>query len=254
VVIETPGSGGASKISEPWTVSQHARWLTKFMEAQDLRPAALIGHSNSGPVALMIAARAPHRAERLVLSGSVGADFSPMLPGLLIRIAVDAVLEWRFALRAVRHLAYNFIRHPRNFLQQLRIALRTDISAVTRHVRVPVLIAWGRRDHVTPVRCARHLFEQMPTSRVHISDKGSHDWLIVRAKEFADALSRFMDESRSAAETAEVVGATSTEPPQHRLENALLHRNPPDVLWGEREGGSHDQTDSRDRSRRLRHR
>lgn len=66
IVVELPGSGRASRLSRPWSIEAYSDWVAAWLEEADLKQVDLVGHSNSGPVAMQVAARSP-RIERLVL-------------------------------------------------------------------------------------------------------------------------------------------------------------------------------------------
>jgi hypothetical protein len=59
-------------------------------------------------------------------------------------------------------------------------------------VKVPTLIAWGRRDKTIPLYAAGTFFKLIPNSHVYISDEGSHNWLIQRPEEFCQAVTEFV--------------------------------------------------------------
>ena len=89
-------------------------------------------------------------------------------------------------------MVFNAAFHFRNFWEQVRLSARTDLQPYARRVKVPALIAWGRKDNTMPLRCARLLNEWIPGSGLYISRDGSHDWLNDHPCEFAEVLDRFI--------------------------------------------------------------
>jgi pimeloyl-ACP methyl ester carboxylesterase len=187
-IVELPGSGGASKLRQPWDTDAYASWSAKLLSALGVPDITLIGHSNSGPVALSLAVSHPHLIRRLVLVDTIGFDMRFSLPRIIAARALDAVLEPGLTLRAGWQPPFNLLRHTRNFLNQIRTAARLDLRQRAAELDVPVLIGWGKRDHTMPLRCAQLLHEVVPRSRLYVCETGSHDWLITHPSQFACAL------------------------------------------------------------------
>jgi pimeloyl-ACP methyl ester carboxylesterase len=195
LIIEMPGCGQGSVLSEAWSFEHYARWLTRLLEQTPLsdRP-TVIGHSNSGPVALILAATRPDLVGRLVLVDSVGADSSKSLLRVLGGRAFDAVLEARLTFWGFHHILYNLFRHWRNFWNQVWLAVRHDATGHAPRTTTPTLVAWGRRDHTMPLRGAHVLEQAISDAKLHVSPTGSHDWLITNPVEFTETLRAFVIE------------------------------------------------------------
>ncbi|WNG49694.1 alpha/beta hydrolase [Archangium minus] len=206
LTVELPGCGRSARVRRPWTLSAYARWTARLMQQLLLGHVVLVGHSNSGGVALLVAARYGGCVDRLVLADSIGARRERSIPRVVGARMVDAFLEWGLNLRAWWHIVYNALRHPRSFFHQVKVG---SLAALLRHapqVRRPTLLAWGRRDHTMPLSCADRLRERMPRAQVYVGS-GSHDWLITDSQEFTRAVLAF-------AARGEVVARLAT---QHSL-------------------------------------
>jgi pimeloyl-ACP methyl ester carboxylesterase len=198
VAVEMPGCGRASRLERPWSFDDYARWLPAFLDRMGLERLPVIGHSNSGAVALLFAALHPKRVSHLVLADTVGADVSGSLWRVLVGRAVDALIEYSLSLRAWHHPASILLRHTRNCLRQVMLATR-PYDVLAPRVAAPTLLAWGRRDHTMPLRCALRLRELIPDAELYVSAGGSHDWLITHASEFAAAFADFLARRSSEA-------------------------------------------------------
>lgn len=190
-VVEMPGTGRADPLPRPWDRDEYAKWVAGFLDALAIDRATMVGHSCSGAVALALAERHPARVERLVLADTVGAGGAHSLLRVLAGRGLDGVLEWRLTGRGWPHVAQNILTHPRNFAYQTWLAAKTDLSRRAALVRAPTLIAWGALDYTFPPRCATALRQQMPKSTLYVSADGSHDWIVDRPMEFADAVHEF---------------------------------------------------------------
>jgi pimeloyl-ACP methyl ester carboxylesterase len=192
--VEMPGCGGGAKLWRPWGKREYGRWVCALLDAMnpcsDGRP-IVIGHSSSGAVAAVAAAACPHQFRALVLVDSIGALRVPLLPPVLLGRALDGLIEWKLSLRAIHHPFVNLFIHPRNLLRQIALSAETDLRGVAAALRVPTLIAWGRRDHTMPLESGRMLHRLITGSRLHVCQAGSHDWIVDHAEEFAQMIERF---------------------------------------------------------------
>ena len=189
ITIELPGSGRASKLTDPWSFEVYAAWLEKLLGALELaeRP-IVVGHSNSGAVALLLAATSPDCVARLVLVDSVGADQAQSVARVVLARLIDGVIELRLTLSAFHHVVYNAVFHTRNFLRQIKLAARSDLLQCASRLTMPTLLAWGRWDLTMPLRCASALHKSVPANRLYISRSGSHDWIVTNPHEFTKLL------------------------------------------------------------------
>jgi pimeloyl-ACP methyl ester carboxylesterase len=191
-LIEMPGFGRGQKLSRPWGFDQYAQWLAQYLVETGWKPAPVIGHSNSGAAAMILAARHPHLLSHLVLADTIGFDVSFSLPRVLAGRAIDALREMPLSVWGSHQPLYNLRHHRRNCLNQIRLAAKSDLRPIARRVGTPTLLAWGADDRTMPMRCLRLLEELMPHAKVYVSRTGSHDWLITHADEFVAALEKFL--------------------------------------------------------------
>jgi pimeloyl-ACP methyl ester carboxylesterase len=192
ILIELPGGLSTRRLGEGWDFARHAEWLVGFMDQVGLTKAALlIGHSNSGPVVLRVAADNPSRVGRVVMMGSIGAEPLGSLLRMTIGYALSVAYEGTFPLRAGPVLIGNAVKQTRALWHQRELALtgqESAAAAVARRVAVPTLIVWGRHDHVAGARAAEEFAAWIPDARVYCVAHGGHDWLVVEARAFARAV------------------------------------------------------------------
>lgn len=195
LVVEMPGCGKGSVLSQPWSFERYAEWLAKLLEQTPSvdRP-TVVGHSNSGPVALIVAATRPELIGKLVIVDSVGAERSNSLLRVLAGRALDALIELRLTVWGFHHILFNALRHWRNFWNQVWLAVRHDATGHASRAKAPTLVAWGRRDHTMPVSGRDALAYVLPAATTYTSPTGSHDWLITNPEEFAAALGSFVND------------------------------------------------------------
>jgi pimeloyl-ACP methyl ester carboxylesterase len=192
ITVEMPGTGRAARPPSAWGFEDYGRWVAQFLETLRLDDVTLVGHSNSGGAAMVAAAQHPQRIARLLLVDSVGGDVAPSITRVLVGRAIDALLEPRLTVYGWHHVLYNALFHPVGFFRQLWRSVHEDLRPWAARVRVPTLVGWGARDHTLPPRCGLVLRDEIPGAEFYLSPEGSHDWLIVRAGEFAAVVGGFV--------------------------------------------------------------
>ncbi|MFY0526083.1 alpha/beta fold hydrolase [Archangium gephyra] len=154
-----------------------------------LRTSGLAGEGHVGVLP-------PRIARRQVEVEGVRAQVLEAGEGPVLLLLASMLVRARSYLPLIRRLSAHFrvltvelpgsgrsaaVRKPWTLAALLRWAPR---------VRMPVLLAWGRRDHTMPLSCAERLRERLPHARVYVG-AGSHDWLITDSREFTRAVLAF---------------------------------------------------------------
>ncbi|HYE37254.1 alpha/beta hydrolase [Methylocaldum sp.] len=188
LVADLPGCGAASRVERPLEMHELADLVPPLLNGMGLDSALLVGHSNSGAIAVHAAVRHPERVDRLVLADSIGAHPSVSLVPILAGRAWDAVIEWRLTLTGLPAIARNVLYHPRSFCAQVTRCAGDGLLVVAAHVRCPTLLAWGARDHTMPVAAAHRFQAAIPDAQLVVSPTGSHDWIIEEPEAFACAV------------------------------------------------------------------
>lgn len=207
VVPDLLGHGRSDKPRADYSVAGYANAMRDLLSVLGIDRATVIGHSLGGGVAMQFAYQFPERCERLVLvgSGGVSREVHPFLrlvsaPGLaallpLVRYrAVRAPVA--AGLRALRTLDCDIGQDTDDLIRLLgAFPDATALSAFVRTLRavvdyrgqvitmldrcyltcgMPVLLVWGARDAVIPVRHARLVHGAMPGSRLTIFPEAGH--------------------------------------------------------------------------------
>jgi pimeloyl-ACP methyl ester carboxylesterase len=157
----------------------------------------LMGHSQAGPVGVVLAAHHRDAVGHLVLIDAMGTG-----PHSAVRVftagLVDLVREFGIVPGRWHHVVGNLLSRPRNFVRQVRDALAADTRAEAGRLAVPTLVAWGGRSVAFPPRPAGEYARCRPDARLYLSPRGCHDWLIARPDEFAAAVEAFVRPSAAA--------------------------------------------------------
>jgi pimeloyl-ACP methyl ester carboxylesterase len=210
IALQLPGSGDGSVLRPTWSFQDYADYAADFIRYKRLHKPLVIGHSNSGPVALLLGRSYPELVSGLVLADTVGAHPAGSLFKILLGRSIDALIETRLSLTAFHHLAGNFVFHTWNMVNQLIQSAYTDLQSAAAEVDVPTLLAWGYRDHTMPRSAAWELLRLMPKSTLRFCRRGSHDWITTEPDLFADLVDRFVfgvPQADAARDDAEAVSS-----------------------------------------------
>jgi pimeloyl-ACP methyl ester carboxylesterase len=198
IAVDTPGTGRSQPLRERWTFERYADWVADFLDVLGLGPVPVIGHSNSGGLVIVLAARHPQALSHAILADPIGAAQSNSLWRLIpVHLAVG-MLELSFSALVFPHIVYNMTFHWGSFWNQIRIA-PTDLTVYAPRVSVPTLLAWGGQDLTMPPDCAGRYQRLIPRARIILSPGGSHDWIIARPAQFAAAVRRFLSDTPGAS-------------------------------------------------------
>ncbi|HEX7071825.1 MAG TPA: alpha/beta hydrolase [Rhodothermales bacterium] len=211
--LDLPGHGHSPNPPEPWGVPEHAALVSQILDEHVGGPAAVIGHSNGGRIALYMASEDRYRRHfnRLVLVSPSGikpergfkyhlrrgiantlkAPFS-VLPGPLREFGLDWLrhsLVWRLlgssdyrALEGV--MRETFVRTVNFFVDD-----RLD------RIHVPTLLFWGDQDTAVSRRQMEILERGIPDAGLVVLPGAGHYGYLDEPDTFVAATLHFLAET-----------------------------------------------------------
>ncbi len=235
IAPDFPGHGDSDPGGGDYSIGALAAGLRDLLLALGHERATVVGHSLGGGVAMQLSYQFPEMIERLVLvsSGGLGPEVSPVLraaalPGADLFISVTAGVGQRLGsvlgrglgavgLRPGADLAeiargYASLDDPARraaFLDTLRAVVGTGGQRVAAGDRlylaeaVPVLIIWGARDSIIPVRHGEDALRAIPGSRLEVFEEVGHLPQLEAPGRFIATLERFLRETEPAEFDAE---------------------------------------------------
>lgn len=219
VLVDLPQYGGsdAPRADGP-LFSFHARHVTALLDALGIGRADFVCQSLGGSVALLIAAREPHRVRRIVLTGSRPADLggAPGVSGAEIRAAYyggdgptpdkmrDLIgrHEWNDPARVPEATVFERFR---NSVSLDALALGTDAPArglfedlggLLPAVLAPVLLLWGSADPFAGTGYASRLAAALPNAFLEVLPDTAHHPQEERPRDYARLAEAFLLDSR----------------------------------------------------------
>ena len=219
LVPELPGHGGSEPLPAAPSLNAYADRIGLLLD----EPAAVVGHSLGGAIALRLAIRRPELVKTLVLAGAAGISSgsrrtrygltitSLLKPGRKIapyrrRVARSAALKTLVFGRwgasdppaLSPDVAEAFLSGPARHTDTVsaaRALVRDDPRPDLDRVRCPVLLLWGARDNQLPVSDAFEYARRLHAPLRVIADCG-HLLIGERPEACAHAIASFLADAR----------------------------------------------------------
>ncbi len=189
LALDLPGHGESAPIQQP-RVEGYADTARRLLEALNVGPVWVAGHSLGGAVAQALAARHPRWVKGLVLvstcaklpetDGPLQRITWLLLPSpvrkFLFFLTVKKVLFAPGSPRQAIVLGMEEIQSCRRETLMIDVAMARamDLEETTRTVGVPTLIVCGSLDRLTAPELSRRLKELIPESRLDIIEGAGH--------------------------------------------------------------------------------
>jgi 3-oxoadipate enol-lactonase len=204
---DTRGHGRSGKPRGPYTIELFAADLLALLDGLRIARAAVVGLSQGGMTAQLLALRAPQRVGALALIATAArtdpataANMEARIraqreagPEAAARLAAAAVFSPQFLERAPGYLEAFIAWRAAMDAAALESAMRAgdgyDVLAALAAIRVPTLVVAGAADRLVPPPATRAIAEAVPGARYVEIEASGH--LIVL--EQPDALGRSLD-------------------------------------------------------------
>ncbi len=197
-----------------YSVQTWADQVVGLMDSLGIRTASLVGNSFGGAIALRIAAGHPDRVEKMVLMGSMGADFE-LTPGLdrvwgytpsfenmrgvldvfahNRELVPDELAEVRYRASMQPGFQESFAAMFPEPRQRWVDAMRTSAEEIGA-LRHRTLIVHGREDQVIPVETSLKLFRMIANADLHVFANCGHWVQIERSPHFNKLVRDFLSD------------------------------------------------------------
>lgn len=176
-----------------FSLERAAEELASSLVERRIGPAAIVGHSMGGLVALQLAHLAPGQVARLVL---VDAPVLPARQRRVTQLAAVARSTLRWEATAAGIVIGCLLRtSPLLLLAATRATLAADLGELARHASVPTLLVWGADDGIVPAETGRLLAAEMASARLVVLPGAGHQPMWEDPAAFNEAVCAFLAES-----------------------------------------------------------
>lgn len=195
IAIDLPGHGH-SELTGPWHLCDIAPLLALLLRQMDLMPAAVIGHSMGGAIAIHLSAIAPDRVERLVLVDSTGVPLEAGISTLAIR-SIRSALTPQGGSSYPLSIQLSMLKpDPYLYWQVAQEMVKSDFRTELASLNLPTLILWAEQDVLLPIQLGERLSKALPHAKfIRIPDAG-HRLPLSHPELFSRIVLEFLQEER----------------------------------------------------------
>ena len=182
-----------------------SKYLSKFLEALELKDIHLMGNSLGGHVALVYVLKNSERIRSLTLTGSSGLFENGMGDSYPKRGDYDYIkkkteLTFFDPATATKELVDEVFEITNNRLKVIKIislaksAIRNNLGESLSKITLPTLLVWGNNDIITPPFVGHEFNRLIPNSELHFIDNCGHAPMLEVPAEFNVILERFLQQ------------------------------------------------------------
>jgi pimeloyl-ACP methyl ester carboxylesterase len=190
------------------TIEGLTHYVGSFLDALELPPAVVGGNSLGGHLALELALRYPARVSGLILTGSSGlfergltGGVPPAPTSAFIREQMEAIFydaslvtpSWVESVRRILTTRASALR----VVQVARSARRSRLEARLPEIHVPVLLAWGKDDRITPPEVAERFRALLPGAELVFIANCGHAPMLEQPSIFNAIVDDWLHETRA---------------------------------------------------------
>jgi len=186
--LDLPGYGRSDwPTNVPYSIGNEAQAVEAFMDNRRLARTDLAGWSMGGWIAMRVALDEPQRIRRLMIFDSAGtrfampwdpALFEPDTPAKLA--ALDSLLMAGPAPHVpgfIQRDIFRFVRKHGWVVRENMDSMLTGkdlLDGKLGALKMPMLIVWGKQDHLIPVAVGEAIHRDVPQSELEIFDGCGH--------------------------------------------------------------------------------
>ena len=185
MLLDPRGAGRSSKPREPYTIEQMAEDLSELIAELGIGPAAVVGYSLGGRIAICLAASHPEQVDRMILAATSAREGKSRPLGLRW-ILMEVAAHLPIGQRAGSQPGYAFVN-------QRDAARAFDGRSLLEAIKAPTLVIRAARDLIIPRRLSEELLG-IPGARASEFRAGHFSLLMARHRELAAEISKFLTE------------------------------------------------------------
>jgi pimeloyl-ACP methyl ester carboxylesterase len=188
VLLKIPGL--TTPLGKVWKLDDYVNWLESEL-ATEVEKVVLLGHSNGGRICLSFAAKYPEKVKGMILIDSAGI-YHNELPIKIKRLVFGGLARFGRKIsnsEMARKLLYKMTRESdyERANPLLRMTMRnlitTDVSDLFHLIRLPVVIIWGEKDFITPLKDGRLMKNALVNSELFVISGAKHSPMFTHVEE-----------------------------------------------------------------------
>lgn len=185
-------------------VKSLAKFVHKFIKFKKYNSITLLGNSLGGHVGLIYVTAYPEFVKGLILTGSSGLyenAFGGSFPKRENYEFIKEKVEYTFynpaiATKELVDEVYQTVNDRHKVIRILAMAksaIRHNMSKDLHHIKIPVMLIWGRNDKITPPEVAEEFEALLPDAELAWINNCGHAPMMEQPEEFNIILRKFLD-------------------------------------------------------------
>lgn len=201
LAFDLPGFGSSQTPPDVWGLSDYARFVRAAIRKLNLKPYAIIGHSNGGAIALRGLSDGSLEAQKLVLLASAGIrnEYNGRKYALRVAARTGKALTKPLPQRLRKKLqakAYATIGSEMLIAEHLQESFKKivsdDVQADAAGVTLPSLLIYGQHDTATPVHYGELFQAALPHSTLQVIPQAGHFVYLDQPARVTDLIEEFL--------------------------------------------------------------
>ncbi|HZZ39416.1 MAG TPA: alpha/beta fold hydrolase [Acidobacteriaceae bacterium] len=217
--LDLPGYGRSDwPTNASYSIREEADAVEAFMNDRHLTHSDLGGWSMGGWLAMRVALDQPQRIRRLMIFDSAGTRFSLIWDPAIFEPDTPQKLQEMDNLLMpdgaphipafIEHAIFRFVKQHGWVVRRNMDSLLTGkdlLDGKLGALQMPMLIVWGKEDHLIPVSVGRQIHHDVPQSELEVFDGCGHLAAAQCAAQVGPVVRGFLDEpSPIPGQTAEI--------------------------------------------------
>jgi pimeloyl-ACP methyl ester carboxylesterase len=193
VFFKIPGL--SAPMNAVWGLDDYVDWLAKELGEEKGR-VILLGHSNGGRICLVYVSKYPEKVKKLILIDSAGIyanglqiRFKRFVFGNLARFGrrfTDSERLRKFLYKLTRESDYE--RADPILRKTMHNLITYDVSHLLAGIHIPVVIIWGERDKITPLKDGKIMQGLLKNSKLYVVPGARHSPMFTNVDEVGEII------------------------------------------------------------------
>jgi pimeloyl-ACP methyl ester carboxylesterase len=183
IVPDLPGFGNSQAPQAPWGLDEYAKMVATFMQKLNVKPYAILGHSNGGAIAIRGLGNHMLKAEKLILLSSAGirGEYKGRnkalrlitKTGKLLSVPLPKATKQRLRVKVYKSVGSDMLV-AEHLQETFKKVVADDVRTDAGRLKLPTLLIYGDKDTQTPLSYGRTFHELIKDSQLEVLNGIDH--------------------------------------------------------------------------------
>ena len=201
ISLDLPGFGSTQAPAEVWDLDNYSAFVKNFLDKINLKPYAVVGHSNGGALAIRATATATLAPQKLVLLAASGIRSGQSAKRLALKVVAktgNAATIWlpKATRQKLRKKLYGTVGSDLLVVEHLqetfKKTVRQDVQADAAKLTIPTLLIYSDQDKAVPIADGHTYQKLIKNSQLEIITGASHFVHLDQPSKVANLIKAFL--------------------------------------------------------------